>query len=173
MAYSSTNYIYDRILTKFKSFLRTEAAGSLPVYIGEEYKKQRSSHIRIFVNSITDVSSQYKQILNEVDISVNLYLNTKRKDVVAQNALTDLTNRIEQVLFENRRDENNYFDGKVEDIEFNIKEDEEVFVDNLLVSRINYSVKIPLTYQVFGYFLDANGNSLLTSVGENLVLIIS
>ena len=161
MAYSPTNYTYDRVLSKIRTDLRTEYGGALPVYIGEEYKKHRSSHIRIFINSIRDVGSKMKSLLNEVELSVNVYVNTRNRNVNAQNLLTDITNRIEQVLFENRRDGNNYFDGRVEDIEFNIKENEEVFVDNLLVSRINYSVKIPLTYQVFGYFLDANGNDFL------------
>jgi len=171
MAYSPTNYTYDRVLSKIRTDLRTEYGGALPVYIGEEYKKHRSSHIRIFINSIRDVGSKMKSLLNEVELSVNVYVNTRNRNVNAQNLLTDITNRIEQVLFENRRDGNNYFDGRVEDIEFNIKENEEVFVDNLLVSRINYSVKIPLSYQVFGYFLDSNGNYLITSNNENFVIL--
>ena len=171
MAYSPTNYTYDRVLSKIRTVLRTECGGALPVYIGEEYKKHRSSHIRIFISSITDVGSKKKSLLNEVELSVNVYVNTRNKNVNAQNLLTDITNRIEQVLFENRRDGNNYFDGRVEGVEFNIKENDEVFVDNLLVSRINYSVKIPLYYQVFGYFLDSNGNYLITSNNENFVIL--
>ena len=41
MAYSSTNYTYEKVLSKFQNFLRAEFGGALPVYIGEEYKKNK------------------------------------------------------------------------------------------------------------------------------------
>ena len=66
MAYNYTNYTFDNILLKFRNALRTEYGGSLPVYIGESYKKNKNSHIRIFVNQISDENSKPKIILNKV-----------------------------------------------------------------------------------------------------------
>ena len=44
-------------------------------------------------------------------IKKNLYLNIKSNDVQAKKKLTDMTNRLEQVLFENQLNDNNlYFD---------------------------------------------------------------
>mgnify|MGYP003135271786 CR=1 FL=1 len=141
MAYNYTNYTFNNILVKFRDALRTEYGGSLPVYIGESYSKNKNSHIRIFVNQISDENSKTKMILNKVEMTFALYLNIKKTNDKSLNVLTDNTNRLEQVLYNNRRDTTNYFDGRVEEIEFNIREDEEVFVDNMLVSKINYSVR--------------------------------
>ena len=83
-----------------------------------------------------------------------------------------MTNRLEQVLFENQLNDNNlYFDGRIESIETDIKEDEEVFVDNLRVSRINYSVKIPLVFNTYGFFLLSNEDNFLTSSSDKFLVL--
>ena len=171
MAYNYTNYTFNNILVKFRDALRTEYGGSLPVYIGESYSKNKNSHIRIFVNQISDENSKTKMILNKVEMTFALYLNIKKTNDKSLNVLTDNTNRLEQVLYNNRRDTTNYFDGRVEEIEFNIREDEEVFVDNMLVSKINYSVKIPLSYSLYGFFLDSNGKNFVTSNQKKFVIL--
>lgn len=172
MPLTPTNYLYDNLLTKIESILKTEYDGSFPIYIGEEYKKHRNSHIRIFIDNISNIDSKEKSIVNLCNFSINLYLNIKSNDVQAKKKLTDMTNRLEQVLFENKLNENNlYFDGRIESIETDIKADEEVFVDNLRVSRINYSVKIPLTFNTYGYFLQSDGNRYLTSGGDNFLVL--
>ena len=121
MAYNYTNYTFNNILVKFRDALRTEYGGSLPVYIGESYSKNKNSHIRIFVNQISDENSKTKMILNKVEMTFALYLNIKKTNDKSLNVLTDNTNRLEQVLYNNRRDTTNYFDGRVEEIEFNIR----------------------------------------------------
>ncbi len=171
MAYNYTNYTFDNVLTKFRDVLRTEYGGSFPVYIWESYKKTKNSHIRMFVNNITDDNSKPRMLLNKVEISFSLYLNIKSTNEKGLSKLRDETNRLEQVLYENKRDGNNYFDGRVEEIELNIKEEEEVFVDNLLVSRINYSVKIPLSYSMYGFFLDSDGKKFITSNQKKFVIL--
>tara|TARA_R100000655_G_scaffold51648_1_gene89432 strand:+ start:450 stop:971 length:522 start_codon:yes stop_codon:yes gene_type:complete len=172
MPLTPTNYLYDNLLTKIESILKTEYGGSFPIYIGEEYKKHRNSHIRIFIDNIANIDNKEKSIVNLCNFSINLYLNIKANDVQAKKKLTDMTNRLEQVLFENKLNDNNlYFDGRIESIETDIKEDEEVFVDNLRVSRINYSVKIPLTFNTYGYFLQSDGNRYLTSGGDNFLVL--
>tara|TARA_R100000353_G_scaffold155090_1_gene113878 strand:+ start:6119 stop:6637 length:519 start_codon:yes stop_codon:yes gene_type:complete len=171
MAYSYTNYAFDRVLTKFKNILSTEYSGSFPVYIGDAYKKTKNSHIRIFIREITDEDSKPKMLLNKVEMTVSLYFNIKSSNLKSLEKLRDETNRLEQVLYENRRDGNNYFDGRVEEIEFNIKEDDEVFVDNLLLSRINYSVKIPLNYSLYGFLLDSDGKYFTTANNKKLVIL--
>jgi hypothetical protein len=172
MALTPTNYIYDNVLTKIESFLRTEYDSSLPIFIEEEYKKNRNSHIRLFVNGITNVDSKEKSVVNRVDVSVNLYLNIKGDDVQVKKKLSDMTNRLEQVLFENNRNADNlYYNGKVDLVEMDIKEDEEVFVDNLRVSRINYSVEIPLYYNTYGFLLLSNGDNFLTSSSDKFLVL--
>ena len=75
-------------------------------------------------------------------------------------------------LFENQLNDNNlYFDGRIESIETDIKEDEEVFVDNLRVSRINYSVKIPLVFNTYGFFLLSNEDNFLTSSSDKFLVL--
>ncbi len=172
MAFTPTNYIYENVLTKLESILKVEYDGGLPIYIGEEYKKNRNSHIRLFINSIQNIDSKEKSIINQIELSVNLYLNIKSSDITAKEKLFDMTNRLEQVLFENKLDPTDlYFDGRVERVELDIKEDEEVFVDNLRVSRINYSVKIPLNYNIYGFYLLSNGDNFLTSSGDNFLVL--
>ena len=83
-----------------------------------------------------------------------------------------MTNRLEQVLFENKLNDNNlYFDGRIESIETDIKEDEEVFVDNLRVSRINYSVKIPFGYNLYGLLLTSSSENFLTSSNDRFLVL--
>jgi len=171
MAYSSTNYTYEKVLSKFQTFLRSEFGGALPVYIGEEYEKTRNSHLRLFVNQITDIDSKHKMILNQVDIEISIYLNIISNKSIALDKLTDITNRVEQVLYENKRDGSNYFDGQVADIEFNIKNDEEELVDNMMLSRINYNVKIPLAYKLFGFFLDSDNKNFITANNKKFVIL--
>jgi|TARA_B100001939_G_scaffold348233_1_gene374618 hypothetical protein len=171
MAYSPINYIYDRLLKKFQSTLRTEYAGSLPVYIGETYKKNKSSHIRLFVNSVTNEDSKQKMLFNKVELEFRVYLNARQHNETVFKHLRDITNRLEQVLYENRRDANNYIDGRVEEITFNDTQDEEEFVDNLLVSTINYSVKIPMTYSLYGFFMTSDDKIFTTSNGKNFVIL--
>lgn len=172
MAITPNNYLYDNLLTKFQSLLRTEYAGSIPVYIGEEYKKQRNSHIRIFPRVLQNFDSKEKSIVMLANVDFTLYLNVKGSDVQVKKHLFDVTNRLEQVLFNNKRDEDNaYFDGVIEDVSSDIKLDTEVFVDNLRVSRINYSVKIPLTYQVYGFFIESNGGRFLTNSNDNFLVL--
>jgi len=172
MAYTPVNYIYENILTKFQSILRAEYNGALPVYIGDEYKKQRNSHIRIFINSINNIDSKEKSIVNLINIDFVLYLNIKSNDMQAKKKLLDMSNRLEQVLFENKLDSNDlYFDGILEEADFDTKEGVEVFVDNLRVSRLNYSVKIPLQYQTYGFFLESDGDRYLTSSGKNILVL--
>lgn len=172
MAIIPTNYLYTNVLTKIESILRTEYDSSIPIYFGEEYKKQKNSHIRIFINSINNIDAKEKSIINQVNLDVVLYLNIKKNDVNAKKKLLDMTNRLEQVLFENKLNSNNlYFDGIVEDIETDAKLAEEVFVDNLRLSRINYSVKIPLKYNTYGYFLTSEGDNYITSSGDNFLVL--
>lgn len=172
MAYTPVNYLYENVLKKFQEILRTEYNGSLPVYIGEEYKKQRNSHIRMFVNNVTNIDSKEKSIVNLVNIDFVLYLNIRADDMQAKKKVLDMSNRLEQVLFENKLDSNDlYFDGIVEEAIFDSKEDVEVFVDNLRVSRINYSVKIPLKYQTYGFFLESDGDRYLTSSSKNILVL--
>ena len=172
MAFTPTNYLYENVLNKFQTILRTEFSGSFPIYIGEEYKKQRNSHIRIFINDINNVDSKEKSIVNEINLSFNIYFNIKSSDAQSKAKIADTTNRVEQVLFENKLNNNNlYFDGKVQEIEMDIKEDEEVFVDNLRVSRINYSVKIPLVFNTYGFFLLSNGDNFLTSSNDRFLVL--
>tara|TARA_Y100001951_G_C11294087_1_gene274281 strand:+ start:1922 stop:2443 length:522 start_codon:yes stop_codon:yes gene_type:complete len=172
MPLTPTNYLYENLLTKIESILRIEYDGSLPIYIGEEYKKNRNSHIRIFIDNISNIDSKEKSIVNLCNFSINLYLNIRSNDVQAKKKLTDMTNRLEQVLFENQLNDNNlYFDGRIESIETDIKEDEEVFVDNLRVSRINYSVKIPLVFNTYGFFLLSNEDNFLTSSSDKFLVL--
>tara|TARA_R100000655_G_scaffold51298_1_gene88962 strand:+ start:450 stop:971 length:522 start_codon:yes stop_codon:yes gene_type:complete len=172
MPLTPTNYLYDNLLTKIESILKTEYGGSFPIYIGEEYKKHRNSHIRIFIDNIANIDNKEKSIVNLCNFSINLYLNIKANDVQAKKKLTDMTNRLEQVLFENQLNDNNlYFDGRIESIETDIKEDEEVFVDNLRVSRINYSVKIPLVFNTYGFFLLSNEDNFLTSSSDKFLVL--
>ena len=172
MAFTPTNYIYENVLTKLESILKAEYDGGLPIYIGEEYKKNRNSHIRLFINSIQNLDSKEKSIINQIELSVNLYLNIKSSDITAKEKLFNMTNRLEQVLFENKLDPTDlYFDGRVERVELDIKEDEEVFVDNLRVSRINYSVKIPLYYNTYGFYLLSNGDNFLTSSSDKFLVL--
>jgi hypothetical protein len=90
----------------------------------------------------------------------------------AKKKLLDMSNRLEQVLFENKLDSNDlYFDGILEEADFDTKEGVEVFVDNLRVSRLNYSVKIPLQYQTYGFFLESDGDRYLTSSGKNILVL--
>ena len=162
MAFTPTNYIYENVLTKLESILKVEYDGGLPIYIGEEYKKNRNSHIRLFINSIQNIDSKEKSIINQIELSVNLYLNIKSSDITAKEKLFDMTNRLEQVLFENKLDPTDlYFDGRVERVE----------LDNLRVSRINYSVKIPLNYNIYGFYLLSNGDNFLTSSGDNFLVL--
>lgn len=172
MAITPINYLYDNLLVKFQSLLRTEYAGSIPVYIGDEYKKQRNSHIRIFARSMNNIDSKERSIVMLVNVDFTLYLNVKGRDVQVKKHLLDMSNRLEQVLFNNKLGADNaYFDGVVEEVNSDIKLDSELFVDNLRVSRINYSVKIPLTYQVYGYLIDSNGNRFLTNSNDNFLLL--
>ena len=172
MPLTPTNYLYENLLTKIESILRIEYDGSLPIYIGEEYKKNKNSHIRIFIDNISNIDSKEKSIVNLCNFSINLYLNIRSNDVQAKKKLTDMTNRLEQVLFENQLNDNNlYFDGRIESIETDIKEDEEVFVDNLRVSRINYSVKIPLVFNTYGFFLLSNEDNFLTSSSDKFLVL--
>ena len=172
MAITPTNYLYDNILVKFQSLLRTEYAGSIPVYIGEEYKKQRNSHIRIFPRTMQNEDAKQKSIVMLVNLDFTLYLNVKGNDLQVKKHLLDMTNRLEQVLFNNKLDADNaYFDGVIEDVISDIKLDSELFVDNMRVSRINYSVKIPLTYQVYGYFIESNGGRFLTNSNDNFLVL--
>ena len=45
MATSSTNIFWDKILTPIRSFLTTEFAGGLKIYIAEEYKDYFAIHL--------------------------------------------------------------------------------------------------------------------------------
>ena len=110
-------------------------------------------------------------ILNKVEMTFVLYLNIKNTNKKSLDTLRDKTNRLEQVLYNNKRDGTNYFDGRVEEIEFNIREEEEVFVDNMLVSKINYSVKIPLSYSLYGFFLDSDSKNFVTSNQKKFVIL--
>ena len=127
-------------------------------------------HLRLFVNQITDIDSKHKMILNQIDIEISIYLNIKSNKSIALHKLTDVTNRVEQVLYENKRDGSNYFDGQLADIEFNIKNDEEELVDNMMLSRINYNVKIPLAYKLFGFFLDSDSKNFITANNKKFVI---
>ena len=98
MAFTPTNYLYENVLNKFETILRTEFSGSFPIYIGEEYKKQRNSHIRIFINDINNVDSKEKSIVNEINLSFNIYFNIKSSDAQSKAKIADTTNRVEQVL---------------------------------------------------------------------------
>ena len=172
MAFTPTNYIYENVLKRFQTLLRTEFSGSFPIYIGEEYKKQRNSHIRIFINEINNLDSKEKSIVNQIDLSINVYLNIKSSDAQSKLKIADVTNRVEQMLFENKLDSNKlYYDGRVEEVIMDSKDDEEVFVDNLRVSRINYSVKIPLKYNTYGFFTTSDSKNFLTSSNDRFLVL--
>jgi len=172
MAITPTNYLYDNLLKEFQSILRTEYSGSIPIYIGEEYKKQKNSHVRLFINNVSNIDNKLKSIINVVGMDIVLYLNIKDDDLDAFKTLGNMTNRLEQVLFNNKLNSNNlYFDGKVEGVEFDVKEESEEMVDNLHVSRINYSVKMPLKYLVYVYFQENDGDRFITLSNDNFLLL--
>tara|TARA_R100000329_G_C7613347_1_gene217719 strand:+ start:269 stop:790 length:522 start_codon:yes stop_codon:yes gene_type:complete len=172
MAFTPTNYIYENLLKKFQTILRTEYDGSIPIYIGSEYKKQKSSHIRLFINTISNIDNKQKSIINLVNMDIILYLNIKSDDMQAKKKLSDMTNRLEQALFNNKLNSDNlYFDGIIDSIEFDTQEGNELFIDNMKVSRINYSVKMPLKYQVYGYFQESDGDRILTLTNDNFLVL--
>ena len=172
MAFTPTNYIYENLLKKFQTILRTEYDGSIPIYIGSEYKKQKSSHIRLFINTISNIDNKQKSIINLVNMDIILYLNIKSDDMQAKKKLSDMTNRLEQALFNNKLNSDNlYFDGIIDSIEFDTQEGNELFIDNMKVSRINYIVKMPLKYQVYGYFQESDGDRILTLTNDNFLVL--
>jgi len=105
-------------------------------------------------------------------MDIILYLNIKSDDMQAKKKLSDMTNRLEQALFNNKLNSDNlYFDGIIDSIEFDTQEGNELFIDNMKVSRINYSVKMPLKYQVYGYFQESDGDRILTLTNDNFLVL--
>ena len=53
MATSSTNIIWDKILSPIKSFMVSEFGGGMKVYIGEEYESKGNLSFRMFCTNIS------------------------------------------------------------------------------------------------------------------------
>tara|TARA_Y100000401_G_C8324565_1_gene227378 strand:- start:2425 stop:2883 length:459 start_codon:yes stop_codon:yes gene_type:complete len=144
MPISYTNIITLKVLNPIRLLLRNEFENSYPVYISNEYEKKGNQSIRL------ECIRQDSNVLgaggyeNQYIIEISLYLNVSNYETKkVMDKLYNDTARLEQILFNksdpvNRSNDQAFYGGRVNNITFNEKTDDEAEVDGLLCAKIEY-----------------------------------
>ena len=143
MAISFTNIWKDKVIDILTKFIRAEFKGALSVYTSEEYEPQGNCSIRIFGVGQSLIRHDKVAFTNEYSIELTYYLSGSNLNERAVDKMYRDVSRLEQLLWNKaepnqRSDDGAFYGGRVEGITINEKVGEEVNVDNLLTSRIDY-----------------------------------
>ena len=132
MATSSTNIFWDKILTPIRSFLTTEFAGGLKIYIAEEYKDRGNLSLRLFCNTSDLISEGNGFQEKEYTVDMCYYLiEANPTEKTYEKIYLDI-GRIEQVVFNNKNQtQPGFINGRIEEIVVNSKTAYEANIDNL------------------------------------------
>ena len=143
MAISFTNIWKDKVIDILTKFIRAEFKGALSVYTSEVYEPQGNCAIRIFGVGQSLIRHDKEAFTNEYSIELTYYLSGSNFNERAVDKMYRDVSRLEQLLWNKaepnqRSDDGAFYGGRVEGITMNEKVGEEVNVDNLLTSRIDY-----------------------------------
>ena len=143
MAISFTNIWKDKVIDILTKFIRADFKGALWVYTYEVYEPQGNCSIRIFGTNQSLIRHDKEAYTNEYSIEIVYYLSGSNLNEKAVDKMYRDVSRLEQLLWNKtepnqRSDDGAFYGGRVEGITINEKVGEEVNVDNLLTSRIDY-----------------------------------
>ena len=145
MPITFTNIWKDKVIDPIMTMLRTEFGNQVNVDIGEEYETSGNCSIRVHGVSQSLLNISQDSFTNEYTVEISYYLIASNYNEKGVEKMYRDISRIEQLLFNKRQpsgrgetSQENFYDGRVEEIQINLKEGEEESVDNLLTSKIEY-----------------------------------
>ena len=126
-----TDTYYTRVLKTLKDVIHNEfAENKAYVYINDEFKEFKGASIRLFLNDSTLVERLNNGDVYEVSIEISYYLNYP------------------ELLFTNRNytsgSDRHFFNGTIDNIVVNSKTSDETNIDNLQVSRLNFTCQVAM-----------------------------
>jgi len=138
-----TNIWKDKIVDIIIKFVRLEFKGAISVYTGEDYEPQGNCSLRVFGAEQSLVRHDKEAFTNEYSVELVYYLLGSNLNERAVDKMYRDVSRLEQLLWNKaepnqRSDDGAFYGGRVESVSINEKVGEEVAIDNLLTSRIDY-----------------------------------
>ena len=149
-----TDTYYARVLKTLRDVIHNEfSENKAYVYINDEFKEFKGASIRLFLNDSTLVERLNNGDVYEVSVEISYYLNypesntSNDKEDVIEKLLVG-TDRLQQLLFTNRNftsgSKRLFFNGTIDNIVVNSKTSDETNIDNLQVSRLNFTCQVAM-----------------------------
>ena len=140
MATSSTNIIFDKVLSPMRSFMTAEFGGGMKVYISDEYKNVANLSLRLFCNrsDLIKEGNGFQEKAYHVDMCYYL-LDANPTERTWEKIYKDV-GRIEQVIFNNKNQSqpNGFINGRIQEIVVNSKTNNELNIDNLIKVYLSF-----------------------------------
>jgi len=137
MAIAYTNIWEDKVLSPLESLIKNEFVG-YSVYVAEEYEHKGNMSFKLWGLSQASIEDSTASYTNNYAVDIAYYLLAPNMRESAIEKLYKDVSRIERLLFNNKNNQPNYYNGRILSIEFNLKTEDESFVEGLIVARIKF-----------------------------------